>query len=84
MSHVAIRHEVMEQHPFKPGQDNYLCASCHKPRAVHLFDGFLPNPTPPACCMRQWAKYSRHLYWYPPGSLKNKKDKPGPDPGQIL
>jgi len=38
----------LERHLFETSQDDdYLCKACHKPRALHLDDGFRAFPSPP-------------------------------------
>jgi hypothetical protein len=47
-----------EQHPFTPHpKDDYRCAQCGKPRALHARDGFVPQRTPSRLAMGQAVRY---------------------------
>lgn len=69
MSANCFRTELGETHPFIESSDGFHCSTCGKPRAVHLFDGFVPSSAPPHCSMDPKVRYSRHSYFTRPGSL---------------
>lgn len=65
-----------ERHVFvKDPANDFLCAVCHRPRAMHLHDGFVPVVRD-TISFDPKARYGVHPHWTKPGTLKNKKDKP--------
>lgn len=45
MSGSAFAVHPIETHLFKPGHDDFLCASCHRPRALHANDSHAATPS---------------------------------------
>lgn len=59
--HVAA---PLETHPFLGGHDEFHCQTCHKPRAVHQDQGFIPRrePYPLHVSMSPEARYGRPAF----------------------
>lgn len=60
-----------EKHVFE-GSD-YECSICHRTRAMHEKDGFVPCPDNHSVSMDERVRYGPHPYFYKPGSLKLTK-----------